>query len=86
MGGPAGAAHLRRDVFPAAAGGQDEPEDFEDAAVVDGRSAAGWANRLFGRQVVCGQIEERIRHPGNGHDRCLLRGATPCQQSSGVPR
>ena len=78
MGGPAGAAELRRYIFPTAASGQDEPEDFEDALVGDGRSAAGWANRWLGRQVVCGQIEKRIRHPGNGHDRCLLRGATTC--------
>jgi hypothetical protein len=85
MGGPAGAAQLRRYILPAAASGQDEPQDFHDAAVVDGRPAAGWAYRRLGRQMVSGQIEKRIRHPGNGHDRCLLRGATPSQQSSGVP-
>jgi hypothetical protein len=32
-----------------------------------------------------GQIEERIRHPGNGHDRCLLRGGAARQSSTHMP-
>ena len=85
MGGPPGAAHLGRDVFPAAAGRQDEPQDFDDASVIDRRSATGWPDRLLGWQVVGGQVEERLGHPGDGHDRCPLRWATTCQHSSGMP-
>jgi hypothetical protein len=34
--------------------GQDEPPDFDDAAVVDRRSAAFWSDHLLGRQAVGG--------------------------------
>jgi hypothetical protein len=86
VSGPAGATQLQRDVLPAAAGRQNEPQDAEHDAVADVWSAALWSNELLGRQVIGGQVEERLRHLRCSHDRRLRRGATTCQRSSDVPR
>ena len=73
VGGPAGAAHLRRDVLPAAAGGQDEPDDPDDDAVADAGPPALGADGLLRRQVVADDLEELIGHVGCGHG-CVPRG------------
>ena len=73
-------------IFPAAGGGQHEPQDLDDAPVVERRTPAPRADRPLGRQMVCRQFQERLGHSGVGQDRCLPRGAITCQQSSGVPR
>ena len=67
MGGPARAAQFRRDVLPAAAGGQDEPDDPDGRAVADPRPAALGADGLLRRQMMGDDVEELIRHVGIGH-------------------
>ena len=85
MGGSAGAAQFGRHVLPAAAGGQDEPQGLDDAPVVDRRASTGGADGPLGRQVVRRQVEECLGHPGNGHDRSLLRGGDLYHRSKRVP-
>ena len=58
VGGAAGAAQFRRDILPAAAGGQDEPDDPEDDPVPDPGPAALGADGLLGRQVMGDGVEE----------------------------
>ena len=67
VGGPAGAAEFRRDVLPAAAGGQDEPDDPEDDPVADSGPPALGADGLLRRQVMGDDLEELLGHVGTGH-------------------
>ena len=72
VGGPAGAAEFRRDVLPAGAGGQDEPDDPDDDPVADPGPAALGADGLLGREVMGDGVEELLRHVGAGHGGSLL--------------
>jgi hypothetical protein len=59
--------HLGRDVLPAAAGRQDEPDDPQDLAVRDRRPSPLAADRLLRRQVVDDLVVELLGHAGGGH-------------------
>ncbi len=69
VGGASRATHLGRDILPATTGSQDEPDDFEDGPVPDGRSAAFGSDGSLGGQVVADQIIELIGHVCGGHGR-----------------
>jgi hypothetical protein len=69
VGRHARAAQLRRDILPAAAARQDEPQHIQHGTMAHTRPTAFRADGLFRRQVVSGEIEERIGHAGSGHDR-----------------
>ena len=60
MGRAARAAHFQGNVFPAAAGDQDESDDLEGDAVGDGRPTAFGTNRLYGRPVMSDHIIELV--------------------------
>ena len=76
MGRPAGAAEFRRDILPAGAGGQDEPDHTDDDPVSDtGPTALGTAG-LLGREMMGDRLEELVRHMGGGHGGSLLDGGS----------
>ena len=86
VGGAAGAAEFRRDVLPAGAGGQDEPDDPDDDPVADPGPPALRADGLLRRQVVGDGVEELVRHVGGGHGGSLLRfGGLPHQGANLMP-
>jgi len=87
VGADAGAAQLRRDVLPAAAGREDEPQHVHHDPVADGGPAAGGTDLLLGREVMDGDLEECIRHAGLSHGRrlpspkgCLSAVQLPCRR------
>jgi hypothetical protein len=87
MGGHAGAAQLWRDVLPAAARGQDEPQDVQDDAMADAWPTAVATDVLLRRQVMSGEVEERIGHTGMSHDEDLLpRKAYPSADQTACRR
>jgi hypothetical protein len=72
VGGAAGAAEFRRDVLPAGAGGEHEPDDPDDDPVPDPWPAALGTDGLLRREVVGEGVEELVRHMGAGHRSSLL--------------
>jgi hypothetical protein len=60
LGRAAGAAHFRRDVLPAAAADEDEPDDVEGDAVGHPGPAALWSDGSFGRQVMSDEVIKLI--------------------------
>jgi hypothetical protein len=69
MGSASGAAHFVGYVLPAASGGEDEPNDFEDDAVVDVGSAALGSDGLLRWQVVADEVIEVIGHVSRSHSK-----------------
>src|SRR3954447_5458307 len=81
MRGAARAAHLLGHVVPAAAGGQDIPQDAHDDAVGDGWATTARSGSFFGRKMVADEVEERFGHLGARHG-CDSFRQTPAVESS----
>jgi hypothetical protein len=67
VGGPAGAAEFRRDILPAGAGGEHEPDDSHGDTVCDSGPPPLGADGLLRRQVMRDDLEEFLRHLCTGH-------------------
>ena len=62
MSGPTRATQLERYVFPAAAGGEYEPDNLQDDAMRRTRSAPLGTDGLFRWQMMTNQITKLNRH------------------------